>query len=92
MMGIMALITRCIILGTILFIPVPVNPSMNTGFPVPVGHPVAFSAETRRLVFWNHTAIMIGKCIREIIVVTIETSKIQAVGKKHILMCPEGKV
>jgi hypothetical protein len=92
MMGIMALVTRCIIFGTILFIPVPVNPSMNTGFPVPVGHPVAFSTEARRLVFRNHTAIMIGICIRIITVMAIETSEVQTVGKKHILMCTERKV
>jgi hypothetical protein len=92
MMGIMALVTCCITFGTILFIPVTVNPSMNTGFPVPVGHPMAFPAEARRLVFRNHTAIMICICIWIIIVMAIETPKIQTVGKKHILMCPEGKV
>ena len=92
MMGIMALVTRCIIFGTILFIPVPVNPSMDAGFPVPVGHTVAFSTESGRLVFRNHTAIMVGKCIGIITVVAIETPEVQAVGKKHILMCTEGKV
>ena len=92
MMGIVALVTLCIILDTILFIPVPVNPPMNAGFPVPVGHPVAFSTESGRLVFRNHTAIMVGKCIGIITVVAIETPEVQAVGKKHILMCTEGKV
>ena len=92
MMGIVALVTRCIVFRTILFIPVPVNPSMDAGCPVPVGHTVAFSTESGRLVFRNYTAIMVGKCIGIITVMTIETSEIQTVGKKHILMCTERKV
>ena len=92
MMGIMALVAGKMLFGSIIAIPVTVNPSMDAGFPVPVGHPVAFSTESGRLVFRNYTAIMVGKCIGIITVMTIETSEIQTVGKKHILMSTEGKV
>jgi hypothetical protein len=92
MMGIMALVAGEMLFWSIIAIPVTVNPSMDAGFPVPVGHSVAFSTEASRLVFWNHTAIMIGICIRIITVMAIETSEVQAVGKKHILVCSERKM
>ena len=78
--------------GTIIFTPVAVIPSMDTGFPVTIGYPVTFPAETGGLIFRDHSAIMIGICIRIVAVMAIEAPEIQTVGKKHILVSTERKV
>jgi hypothetical protein len=92
MVGVVALVTGKVGYGTILFTPVTVIASMDTGIPVTIGHPVTFPAEPGRLIFGNHTAIMIGICIRIVAVMTIETPEIQPVGKKHILVGTEWEV
>ena len=88
----MALVAGKVGYGTIIFTPVTVIPSMDTCIPVTIGYSVAFPAETGWLIFRDHSAIMIGICIRIVAVVAIEASEIQTVGKKHILVGTERKV
>ena len=92
MVGVMTLITGNLFLRPKGFTPEAVNPSVNANLPVTVGHPVTFSAEDNRLIFGNHTTVMIGKRIRIISMMAIQASEVQPMGKKHILMCPEGKM
>jgi len=92
MMGVMTLITGKLFLRSHRFTPEAVTPSVNANLPVTVGHPVAFPAEEDRFVFGNHTTIMIGKGIRVLCMMAIEAPEVQTMGKKHILMCTEGKM
>ena len=92
MVGIVALVAGKVGYGAIIFTPVTVIPPMDTGVPITIGYPVTFSAEAGWLVPGNHTAIMVGICIRIVAVVAIEAPEIQPVGKKHILVGTEWEV
>ncbi len=92
MVGVMTLITRKLFLRPQRFTPEAVTPSVNTNLPVTVGHPVTFSAEENWFIFGNHTTIMIGKRVRVISMMAVQAPEVQTVGKKHILVCTEGKV
>jgi len=92
MMGVMTLITGKLFLWSHLFTPEAVDPSVNANLPVTVGHPVTFPAKEDRFIFGYHTAIMIGKGIRVSSMMAIEAPEVQTMGKKHILMCTEGKM
>ena len=72
MMRVVTLIARKIFLGPKLCIPETVNPSMDAGFPVSVSYAMTFSAEENRIIFGNDAAIMAGKCIRVISMMTIQ--------------------
>ena len=88
----MTLVTGNMFLGPQSFIPITVNPAVNTYLPVTVGHTVTFSAEENRLILCYHTPIMIGVGIRVIGMMAIEAPEIQTVSKKHVLMGTKGKV
>ena len=73
MMRVVTLIACKIIFGSKFCIPVTVNPSMDAGLPVSVSYAVTFPAEENRIVFGNDAAIMAGKGIRVISMMTIQT-------------------
>ena len=92
MVGVMTLITGEPFLRSQGFTPEAVNPSVNTNLPVTIGHPVTFPAKEDRFIFGNYTTVMISKRIRVIFMMAIQASEVQTMGKKHILMCAEGKM
>ena len=88
----MTLIAGKIFFGSKLCIPEAVNPSVDTGLPVPVGYPMTFPTKKDRLILGNYGTVMVSKSIRVIDMMAIKASKIQTMCKIHILMCTEGEV
>ena len=72
MMRVVTLIACKIFFGSKLCIPETVNPSMDADLPVSVSYAMTFAAEEHRIIFGNDAAIMTGKSIRMISMMTIQ--------------------
>ena len=73
MMRVVTLIAGKIFFGAKLCIPETVNPSVDAGLPVSVSYTMTFLTEEHRFIFGNDAAIMTGKGIRVISMMTIQT-------------------